>query len=187
MLAICKYEGMGTFSPLLANNVDLWIFGVENCVKLRFPRHDIFDFFFKNIGFFLTFSFQKFAPIIINFTFFSAHTVLGLLGADGQVLAYATQYIKIIALGTVLQLGGTGLIPFIRNFGSSNFAMIAMLGGFITNIILDFLLVWVFNQGMAGAALATIIGQGVTFVIASISVFFAERARAHRAGGAKTA
>lgn len=103
------------------------------------------------------------------------------------MLAYATQYIKIIALGTVLQLGGTGLIPFIRNFGSSNFAMIAMLGGFITNIILDFLLVWVFNQGMAGAALATIIGQGVTFVIASISVFFAERARAHRAGGARTA
>ena len=44
--------------------------------------------------------------------------------------------------------------------------MIAMLGGFITNIILDFLLVWVFNQGMTGAALATIIGQGVTFVIA---------------------
>lgn len=99
-------------------------------------------------------------------TFFSAPTVLGLLGADGQVLAYAAQYIKIIALGTVLQLGGTGLIPFIRNFGSSNFAMIAMLGGFITNIILDFLLVWVFKQGMAGAALATIIGQGVTFFIA---------------------
>ena len=99
-------------------------------------------------------------------TFFSAHTVLVLLGADGPVLAYATQYIRIIALGTVLQLGGTGLIPFIRNFGSSNFAMIAMLEGFITNIILDFLLVWVFNQGMAGAALVTIIGQGVTFVIA---------------------
>ena len=60
---------------------------------------------------------------------------------------------------------GTGLIPFIRNFGNSSFAMIAMLEGFITNIILDFLLVWVFNQGMAGAALATIIGQGVTFAI----------------------
>lgn len=44
--------------------------------------------------------------------------------------------------------------------------MIAMLGGFVTNIILDFLLVWVYGQGMTGAALATIIGQGVTFVIA---------------------
>lgn len=44
--------------------------------------------------------------------------------------------------------------------------MIAMLGGFVTNIILDFLLVWVYGQGMTGAAFATIIGQGVTFVIA---------------------
>ena len=107
------------------------------------------------------------ASIIFTlFTFFSAHTLLDLLGADGQVLTYATQYIRIIALGTVLQLCGTGLIPFIRNFGSSNFAMTAMLCGFITNIILDFLLVWIFNQGMEGAAFATIIGQGVTFAIA---------------------
>lgn len=66
----------------------------------------------------------------------------------------------------MLQIGGTGLIPFIRNFGSSSFAMIAMLGGFVTNILLDYLLVWVYGHGMIGAALATIIGQGVTFLIA---------------------
>lgn len=99
-------------------------------------------------------------------TFFLAHPVLTLLGADGIILEYATQYIRIIAIGTALQIFGTGLIPFIRNFGSSSFAMFAMLGGFTANIILDFLLVWVCNQGMAGAALATIIGQGVTFLIA---------------------
>ena len=44
--------------------------------------------------------------------------------------------------------------------------MIAMLGGFVTNILLDYLLVWVHGQGMTGAALATIAGQGVTFLIA---------------------
>ena len=99
-------------------------------------------------------------------TFFSAHTILVLLGADGSILAYATHYVKIIALGAALQIGGTGLIPFIRNFGSSSFAMIAMLGGFVTNILLDYLLVWVYGQGMTGAALATIVGQGVTFLIA---------------------
>lgn len=99
-------------------------------------------------------------------TFFSAHTILVLLGADGSILTYATHYVKIIALGTALQIGGTGLIPFIRNFGSSSFAMIAMLGGFVTNILLDYFLVWVYGQGMTGAALATIAGQGVTFLIA---------------------
>lgn len=107
------------------------------------------------------------ASIIFTFlTFFSAHAVLTVLGADGSVLDYATQYVRIIALGAALQIGGTGLVPFIRNFGSSSFAMIAMLGGFGTNILLDFLLVWVYKQGMTGAALATIISQGATFLLA---------------------
>ena len=49
--------------------------------------------------------------------------------------------------------------------------MVAMIFGFVTNIILDYTCVWVLNWGMAGAALATIVGQAVTMV-ASI-VFFA--------------
>ncbi len=101
-------------------------------------------------------------------TLFLANPILSLLGANGTVLAYATQYLKVIALGATLQIFGTGLIPFIRNYGSSFWAMFAMLGGFVTNVILDYLLVWVFNQGMIGAALATIIGQGVTLFIAII-------------------
>ena len=59
--------------------------------------------------------------------------------------------------------------------------MIAMLGGFVTNIILDFLLVWIFKQGMAGAALATIIGQGVTFVIALL--YFVVKKKLHASYG----
>lgn len=101
-------------------------------------------------------------------TLFLATPILSLLGANGTVLAYATQYLKVIALGATLQILGTGLIPFIRNYGSSFWAMFAMLGGFVTNVILDYLFVWVFNQGMIGAALATIIGQGVTLLIAII-------------------
>ncbi len=81
-------------------------------------------------------------------TLFLANPILSLLGANGTVLAYATQYLKVIALGATLQIFGTGLIPFIRNYGSSFWAMFAMLGGFVTNVILDYLLVWVFNQGI---------------------------------------
>ncbi len=44
--------------------------------------------------------------------------------------------------------------------------MVAMIAGFISNIILDYLFVWVWNQGAAGAALATVIGQGVTMLMA---------------------
>ena len=62
----------------------------------------------------------------------------------------------------------TGLIPFIRNHGGSFYAMVSMITGFITNIILDYLFVWVFEQGVAGAALATVIGQSATMLIAII-------------------
>ena len=94
--------------------------------------------------------------------------ILKLLGADGIILTNAVEYTKIIALGAVLQIFGTGMIPFIRNYGSSFWSMLAMVGGFITNIILDFVFVWIFEMGMKGAAFATIIGQGVTAVIAII-------------------
>ena len=46
--------------------------------------------------------------------------------------------------------------------------MVSMITGFITNIILDYLFVWVFEQGVAGAALATVIGQSATMLIAII-------------------
>lgn len=92
--------------------------------------------------------------------------LLQLLGATGNMLAFAEEYIVIITVGTALQIFGTGLVPFIRNLGGSFYAMIAMIAGFITNIILDYLFVWVWGQGVAGAAIATVIGQGVTMLIA---------------------
>lgn len=46
--------------------------------------------------------------------------------------------------------------------------MVAMISGFATNIILDYLLVWVLNLGMTGAGLATILGEGLTFLLALI-------------------
>ncbi len=98
--------------------------------------------------------------------FFLNSPLLGLLGARGQLLSLGEEYIAIIALGAGLQIIGTGLIPFIRNHGGSFYAMFSMIAGFVTNIILDYLFVWVFGQGVAGAALATIIGQGVTMLIA---------------------
>lgn len=96
--------------------------------------------------------------------------ILQLLGATGNMLALAEEYIVIVTVGTALQIFGTGLVPLIRNLGGSFYAMIAMIAGFITNIILDYLLVWVWGQGVAGAAIATVIGQGVTMLIALVYI-----------------
>lgn len=86
--------------------------------------------------------------------------LLKLLGAEGEILRLGEEYIRIIAFGAVLQVIGTGLIPLIRNNGGAMFAMAAMVLGFLTNILLDFLFVWVYDWSTGGAAWATIIGQG---------------------------
>ena len=108
--------------------------------------------------------------------FFLAEPVLRLFGAKGEVLGLATEYVRIIALGAVFQLLATGFVPFIRNMGGATFAMIAMILGFVTNIVLDYVFVWVLPWGMAGAAWATIIGQAAT-MIATILFFIGKKRR----------
>ena len=98
--------------------------------------------------------------------FFLNGTLLGLLGANGELLALGEEYIAVTALVAALQVIGTGLVPFIRNYGGFFYAMVSMIAGFVTNIILDYLFVWLLEQGVAGAAWATVIGQGVTMLIA---------------------
>ena len=51
--------------------------------------------------------------------YLSAHRLLLLLGAENMILNYAEEYIKVIALGTLLQILGTGLVPFMRNYGGA--------------------------------------------------------------------
>lgn len=104
-----------------------------------------------------------------------AEPIMHLLGARGEALALSVEYARVIALGAIFQLLATGFVPFIRNMGGASFAMAAMIFGFITNIILDYTFVWVLNRGMTSAALATIIGQGVT--MAASIIFFAVKKR----------
>lgn len=100
--------------------------------------------------------------------FFLNGALLKLLGAGGELLVLGEEYIAVIAIGAALQVIGTGLVPFIRNHGGSFYAMVSMIAGFVANIILDYLFVWVLEQGVAGAAWATVIGQGITMLIALV-------------------
>lgn len=95
-----------------------------------------------------------------------ARPMLAGMGAQGDVLDNGAAYLRIIGMGAALQTLGTGLIPVIRNFGGAFWAMLAMVFGFVTNVALDYELVWVHGMGMMGAAVATVIGQGVTAVTA---------------------
>ena len=102
--------------------------------------------------------------------------LLRILGAKGEVFETALIYSRIFVLGSVFQLLGTGFTPILRNMGYVVFAMSAMILGFITNIILDAVLIVGFKMGIAGAALATVSAQGLV-VIAALFILFNKQNR----------
>jgi len=111
--------------------------------------------------------------IIITFAIWNTYSpILKLFGAKGQTLEYAQSYIKIIIYGAVFQIFGTGLIPLIRNNGGAFATMIAMLVGFVINVGLDWLLVYVYHYGTGGAAVATIAGQAASCIISILYLIF---------------
>lgn len=88
--------------------------------------------------------------------------LIRLMGASDAVLPYARDYLSIILLGTVFQFIGFGMNHMIRAQGSPRIAMATMLIGAITNIILDFVFIFVLGWGVAGAALATVLSHVVS-------------------------
>lgn len=90
--------------------------------------------------------------------------LLRTFGASEAVLPYAMQYLRIILWGAVFQSVGMGMNNFIRSEGSPMIAMLTMLIGAFLNIILDYVFVFPLQLGIAGAAYATVISQGVSAV-----------------------
>ncbi|WP_435308476.1 MATE family efflux transporter [Sebaldella termitidis] len=88
-----------------------------------------------------------------------------LLGADDMLLPYVRDYIKWVALFAVIYMPGLALSIFIRNDGAPKREMTGTLIGAVTNIVLDYLFIMVFDMGVSGAAIATGIGQLVSTFI----------------------
>ena len=88
-----------------------------------------------------------------------------LFGATPDVIDYACTYTRITSIGfpfLIVTIGGSNLI---RADGNPKFSMLCNLVGAIVNTILDPLFIFVFHMGMAGAALATITGQILSFAL----------------------
>ncbi len=92
--------------------------------------------------------------------------ILSLCGADGGIVEeYATTYMRITAIGFPFLILTTGGGHIIRADGSPQMTMVCNIIGAIINVILDAIFIMVFEWGMAGAALATIIGQIVSAIV----------------------
>ncbi|NBI68942.1 MATE family efflux transporter [Pseudoflavonifractor sp. 60] len=88
--------------------------------------------------------------------------VLMAFGASEDTIGYALDYISIYLMGTVFVQLALGLNAYITAQGQALAAMCSVLIGAILNILLDPLFIFVFRMGVRGAALATIISQGVS-------------------------
>ena len=83
-----------------------------------------------------------------------------------ETFKHSQEYFFWITLGIPFYMFGQAMNPVIRADGSPKFAMISTLAGAIANIILDPIFIFIFKWGMMGAAVATVIGQIITAVLA---------------------
>lgn len=88
-----------------------------------------------------------------------------LLGSTDTILPYTKDYLSIIFLGAPFIMGSFVINNQLRFQGSASHAMIGIVSGAVLNIVLDPVLIFGFNMGIAGAAWATVISQGVSFII----------------------
>lgn len=85
---------------------------------------------------------------------------------NAETFRYAKEYFFYITIGIPFYMFGQALNPIIRSDGSPRFAMISTLAGAVVNIILDPVFIFGFRWGMMGAAVATVLGQILTAVLA---------------------
>lgn len=107
--------------------------------------------------------------------------LLNLFGATKEVLPYAKTYTSITAIGFPFLIINSSFSKLIIADGSPRFSMISLLIGAIINTILDPILIFGFGMGMAGAAIATVIGQIVACLVGLTYLFRFQQVRITKA------
>lgn len=118
--------------------------------------------------------------LLCAFGFLFKNQILAVFGANpDEKLCYdfANEYFTVICMGLPFYMIGQGLNGAIRADGSPKFAMTCTLVGAVSNIILDPVFIFVFGMGVKGAAIATVIGQILTF---AMSIFYIFRSKNFR-------
>ena len=91
--------------------------------------------------------------------------ILYLFGASQATYPYASEYLSVYLLGTVFLMVGTGMNQFINAQGFPRTGMAVVVSGAVLNIALDPLFIFVFQMGVRGAAVATVLSQLVSAVL----------------------
>lgn len=106
------------------------------------------------------------AMLVITLVFMNP--ILTLFGATDTLRPAALEYGYVIAIGLPFTMISTALNAMIRADGSPKFAMFSMVLGAIINTIFDPIFIFVFQMGVRGAAIATVMGQVVSFLVSVV-------------------
>lgn len=98
---------------------------------------------------------------------FLSPQITALLGADSQVAAMTQTYLKMILLFAPAFILNDILVCFVRNDGNPRLSMLAMLGGSMANILLDYVFIFPLGMGIFGAVLATGLAPLISIAIMS--------------------
>ena len=93
-----------------------------------------------------------------------------LLGCTENVYHYALDYGRIILIGAPFMITYSAIASIIRADGSPKYSMILLVVGAIINIILDPIFIFTFNMGVKGGAIATVVGQVVSCIMALVYI-----------------
>lgn len=94
-----------------------------------------------------------------------------LMGSNEELLPLVKEYLYTCTVALIFLMLANSLNAVVRNDKAPTYAFISMVSGAVTNIFLDWLFIVIFNMGLFGGALATGIGQVVSFIIL-VSYFF---------------
>lgn len=98
-------------------------------------------------------------------------------GNNEEVFKQGYKYCKIIVMGCIFQLVGTGFIPLLRNMNLVIQAMIIMVLGMIINLISNYYLIFQIGLGIEGAAIGTILAQLVVTILSITLIYGYKRKR----------
>lgn len=102
------------------------------------------------------------AGVLTTVGYLFAKPILFAFGASEESYVYANQYLSIYLAGTVFAMISAGMNGYINAQGFPKIGMLSVILGAVTNIILDPVFIFALDMGVAGAALATVISQGVS-------------------------
>ena len=106
--------------------------------------------------------------LIVLSVYFYRDYLLTLIGANEETLEMASNYIKVYILSGIIEIIGCAIVPILRNFGHYKSAALLLLIATAINFLGDYILIFLFDYGLVGAALASVLGQLSVLIVGII-------------------